>query len=449
MPDQEREQRNRSAVSTVSAAVRTGKAVSNITKGAAAGGIYGAAVAAAGSVKKWIVPLLALLFLPVVLVSMLPSIIFGPVFSDGSARKSGISDDSVLDQNLRELNEQISGVLSAGLTQTISDIEEDYLSSGCDDYEINNPYGSDIRFNANSFISLYCAGKNADSASISASDLVSVLLASKEKLYSYTYEDEERTVDGEIDEETGEAEQIEITVRVYTIQYNGEMYFSDEVFRLDDKQKALASEYTKNLTFFLNDGCYQVIPASEFSDPDYCYDGVVFADGQTEVVYYNQYDERWRDLPYGTDNIGGYACGPTSMAIVISSLTDETVDPPTMARWAYENGHWCSGSGSYRSVVSGACEAWGLSVSKCPREDPQKLIDALAGGNLVVAIMGPGHFTKGGHYIVLRGVTSGGKILVADPASYTRSEQEWDLAIITAEASWYSQSDPPFWIIGS
>ena len=422
MPDQEREQRNRSAVSSVSAAVRTGKAVSNITKGAAAGGIYGAAVAAAGSVKKWIVPLLALLFLPVVLVSMLPSIIFGPVFSDGSARKSGISDD---------------------------DIEKDYLSSDCDDYEINNPYGSDIRFNANSFISLYCAGKNADSASISASDLVSLLLASKEKLYSYTYEDEERIVDGEIDEETGEAEQIEITVRVYTIQYNGEMYFSDEVFRLDDKQKALASEYTKNLTLFLNDGCYQVIPASEFSDPDYCYDGVVFADEQTEVDYYIKYDERCRDLPYGTDNIGGYACGPTSMAIVISSLTDETVDPPTMARWAYEKGHWCSGSGSYRSVVSGACEAWGLSVSKCPREDPQKLIDALAGGKLVVAIMGPGHFTKGGHYIVLRGVTSGGKILVADPASYARSEQEWDLAIITAEASWYSQSDPPFWIIGS
>lgn len=148
---------------------------------------------------------------------------------------------------------------------------------------------------------------------------MSVLLASKEKLYSYTYEDEERIVDGEIDEETGEAEQIEVTVRVYTIQYNGEMYFSDEVFSLNDEQKALASEYTKNLSLFLNDGCYHVIPASEFSDPDYCYDGVVFADGQTEVVYYNQYDERWRDLPYGTDNIGGYVLDSEEQTVKVNA----------------------------------------------------------------------------------------------------------------------------------
>ena len=51
------------------------------------------------------------------------------------------------------------------------------------------------------------------------------------------------------------------------------------------------------------------------------YEGIIFTDGVTEVVYYNQLDERWADLPYGTDNIGGYGCGPTSMAIVVSSLT--------------------------------------------------------------------------------------------------------------------------------
>ena len=38
------------------------------------------------------------------------------------------------------------------------------------------------------------------------------------------------------------------------------------------------------------------------------YEGVIFTDGATEVVYYNQLDERWADLPYGTDNIYG-DCG--------------------------------------------------------------------------------------------------------------------------------------------
>ena len=41
-----------------------------------------------------------------------------------------------------------------------------------------------------------------------------------------------------------------------------------------------------------------------------------------------------------------------------------------------------------------------------------------------------------------------GKIMVADPASYTRSEQLWDLSIILNEASRRAGAGGPFWIIG-
>lgn len=75
-------------------------------------------------------------------------------------------------------------------------------------------------------------------------------------------------------------------------------------------------------------------------------------------------------------------------------------------------------------------------------------MDALADGKLVVAIMTKGHFTKSGHFIVLRGVTSEGKILVADPASYDRSNKAWDMSIILNEASRSAGSGGPFWIIG-
>ena len=57
------------------------------------------------------------------------------------------------------------------------------------------------------------------------------------------------------------------------------------------------------------------------------------------------------------------------------------------------------------------------------------------------------HFTKGGHFIVLRGVTSEGKILVADPASVTRSNQEWDLSLIINESK-SADAGGPFWAIG-
>ena len=177
------------------------------------------------------------------------------------------------------------------------------------------------------------------------------------------------------------------------------------------------------------------------------YEGIIFTDGVTEVVYYNQLDERWADLPYGTDNIGGYGCGPTSMAIVVSSLTDQTVDPPTMAEWAYQNGYWCSGNGSSHSLIPGAAEGFGLQWESISTDDPQAVVDTLASGKLIVALMSKGHFTSSGHFMVLRGVTSEGKILVADPASKKRSEQEWDISIILDEARKGAAAGGPLWAI--
>ena len=68
-------------------------------------------------------------------------------------------------------------------------------------------------------------------------------------------------------------------------------------------------------------------------------------------------------------------------------------------------------------------------------------------GKLIVAIMSAGHFTSSGHFIVLCDVKNE-KILVADPASRTRSEQSWELSIILNEASKAAGSGGPFWIIG-
>ena len=89
----------------------------------------------------------------------------------------------------------------------------------------------------------------------------------------------------------------------------------------------------------------------------------------------------------------------------------------------------------------------GPPVQGCGKTEGQRIVDALSQGKLVVAIMLKGHFTSSGQFIVLRGVENG-KILVADPASYTRSQQTWDLSIILNEASGHAGAGGPFWIIG-
>jgi len=448
MSEEQRTQQSNSAEASVQAAAKTGKAVANVVKGAATGGVHGAALSAAKTSKKWLIPLVAILLLPVVIVAMLPSVIFGSFFGDGTEAPNAITDDIVLAQNMLDINTAISTVLSEGLVDVLSRIDDDFAASGCDRMEVNNPYGSDVIFNANYFVSMYCASKDQDIATISLANMEAILRANQSKLYSFTYSDETRYVDGDIDPSTNEPEQVPISVRVYEVQYNGEAHFQDHVFSLSDEQKLLASNYAQNLSILLGDGMYQVLSMTEFSNMGASYEGVIFTDGVTQVTYYNQLDSRWAYSPYGTDHIGGYACGPTAMAIVVSSLTSDTIDPPHMAQWAYENGYWCSKSGSYHALIPGAAAEWGLEAEGCTTAEPQRIVDALRDGKLVVALMTKGHFTSSGHFIVLRGVTSDGKIMVADPSSYARSEKAWDLSIILNEASRNAGAGGPFWIIG-
>jgi hypothetical protein len=119
-----------------------------------------------------------------------------------------------------------------------------------------------------------------------------------------------------------------------------------------------------------------------------------------------------------------------------------------MAEWAYENGYRVEGNGSLHSLIPNGAKHFGLNVVANVQDDPQKILDALADGKLVVAIMGKGHFTTSGHFIVLRGVTADGKILVADPASVRRSEREWDFSIILDEARKGAGAGGAFWIVG-
>lgn len=447
----------------VRGAIKTGKAIAGAVKGAAAGGPYGAAIGLVWGnrklIGKIIIAVIAVLMIPIMIICMLPSIIFGGLadaFSPDDPDTPILNSSKVINENLTEISTSVSTVLSESLADTLAAIESDYAKCTADGKEIINPHESSPNFNANSFIGQYCAAKNTDYSSVSVTDMESILRNNKDKLYSYTKKEEDRTIETvtvtvTVDADTGKeikTETVTTTVEhwvVYTITYNGEAYFADEIFHLTDDQKQLADDYAYNLSLFLGDSMFQGLPEGYTTITSL--GNVRFHDGQTEVVYFNQLDERYANQPYGTDNIGGYGCGPTAMSIVVSSLTDEIVDPIEMARWSYENGYWCSKSGSYHALIPAAAKEWGLPVEGCSASDGQKIVDALSNGKLVVALMLKGHFTNSGHFIVLRGVKDG-KILVADPASYDRSGMEWDLSIILNEASTRAVAGGPFWIIG-
>lgn len=441
----------------VRGAIKTGKMVSGAAKGAAAAGPYGAAAAALWTHRKAVAAIIAgLLVLPVLFIMLLPSLIFGGLTKagvEGGPDTPILNDNAAVVENINQISQAISDLLEEGQEDVRARIDTDFTASGADQKEIINPYESSPAYNANRFIAMYCAAKNQDYTSISLKDMEDVIRKAKDALYTFTSTEESRTTtvtETNTDPKTGKVTVTETEVteiwKIYTIVYNGEAYFEDKIFALSDEQKGLAENYAQNLSVFLGDGMMQGLLPAESAGLVSLGD-IRFSDGATQVVYYNQLDKRYASKPYGTDDIGTYGCGPTCMAMVVSSLTSETVDPVEMACWAYENGYWCSRSGSYHSLIPGAAKAWGLPVQGCGKTEGQRIVDALSQGKLVVAIMLKGHFTSSGHFIVLRGVENG-KILVADPANYTRSQQAWDLSIILNEASGRAGAGGPFWIIG-
>ena len=174
--------------------------------------------------------------------------------------------------------------------------------------------------------------------------------------------------------------------------------------------------------------------------------GIRYHSGKSEVVYYNQEDIRWGNQKYGkTDFISETGCGPTCLAMVISTLTDNTINPKQMADWAYQNGYCAEGIGSYHSLIEGAANSFGLQVEQANILEGQKIADALSHNKLVIALMGKGTFTSSGHFIVLRGITENGNVWVADPKNKKNNQKTFSLGLLLSEAK--ASTEGPFWII--
>ena len=160
-------------------------------------------------------------------------------------------------------------------------------------------------------------------------------------------------------------------------------------------------------------------------------------------VYFCQGDDIWNHNGY---HIAGAGCGPTSMAVVISSLTDKYVTPVETTKWAYEHGLYSS-AGSQHRLIPDMSEAYELKCEGVGR-DKKKIVEALKAGHPVVALMGPGYFTRGGHFMVLVKTDEEENITVADVGSRKRTQFTYKLDDIISQSK-DSQANGPFWIISN
>jgi len=149
--------------------------------------------------------------------------------------------------------------------------------------------------------------------------------------------------------------------------------------------------------------------------------------GTTKPVDYKQGDKRWGKVVYTScgnksQTIANSGCGPTSMADIMATWVDSKITPVQMCEYAVKHGFRTRSSGTAWGFFKSIATAYGF-TGFVQTKSMATARAAIQNGAFVVASMGPGYWTKGGHYICLW-KTDDAYMYANDPASSTRKKQK-------------------------
>lgn len=158
-----------------------------------------------------------------------------------------------------------------------------------------------------------------------------------------------------------------------------------------------------------------------------------WAKGQMPYLY--QIDDAYKNERYSNGSMRLQGCGPFALTMVYIDLTGDTsMGPVEMAAYATKSGYSTNQNGSAWALIGDGAAGLGLKSETLPAS-ADSIKTALEAGKDVICIMGPGTFTRVGHFIAIDGLDADGRAIVHDSNSYIRSHQTWDLSLIVSEAN--------------
>lgn len=152
------------------------------------------------------------------------------------------------------------------------------------------------------------------------------------------------------------------------------------------------------------------------------------------AIYFNQNNYPNNPYPapgYPNATIKSGGCGPTSMAMIVSNLTSQAIEPVAMAQFAINCGARVSGGTDMDVLANAACREFGLTCETT--NDETALLQHLNAGGMAIANVGgdrsgyTGVFSNGGHYVVVYGV-NGNNVVILDPGYYVGKFNKTDRA---------------------
>ena len=159
--------------------------------------------------------------------------------------------------------------------------------------------------------------------------------------------------------------------------------------------------------------------------------------GSGKVPLYKQWDPRWAYKSYGCgNNMSEAACGPTSLAMVMSYYTGREILPPETADVSMSHGWRLCGIGTAWAAMTGmpTLPQYNLHSKSISWNEAKKYLEK---GMSIIQSQGEGYFTSGGHFIVITGVSSDGKTFyINDPDGRHRTSATESQITVSMKAQW-------------
>lgn len=232
--------------------------------------------------------------------------------------------------------------------------------------------------------------------------------------------------------------------------------FNVDENKVIDGYRSIATKYTPDISVTSIAAQIEAIREQEESEyvamDDVVPSQVISAEyGGMGIPLFYQWDSRWGADEYGYGTMAGKACGPTALAMVVSYLTGKAVYPNDIVD-KIGNKYYVSGSGTDWTMFEEVAPDYGCKATKYAKINAEGIVNALKENKpVIVSASGYGTtqaFTGGGHFMVLRGLTKDGKILVNDPNDKDTKRhyaREYDPEFIVSECTKWG-TPKPYWV---
>jgi hypothetical protein len=150
---------------------------------------------------------------------------------------------------------------------------------------------------------------------------------------------------------------------------------------------------------------------------------------KNKPVDYKQYDAKWASIDYSAvgevNTIKSAGCGITCSAMVIATLKNKSITPVDTAKWSKSRGYKIKAQGTAYSYFKPQLAEYGINCTMMNSTNVYKnksaavhktVLSELQKGNWIIAVMGVGRWTKGGHYVLCYAYDSG-LVYINDSAS--------------------------------